>query len=839
MEGSAAVIGEMMLPVLEPTSPAATAPARSLGLAFQLTNFLRDVGEDLDRGRVYMPQEDLDRFGVDITLRRATPEWQAFLAYEIERNRALYAFADTGIALLPPRSARCVGTARVLYSRILDRIEAADYDVFSTRARVPTWRKAATAARILVAGPPKAAPARSWDRGAVSPRPPAEPAAGRAAGKDPQGPTTVNRRRAVRAGEATAPRVQQDGKVWRIRSAAAARQILAERRATTQAGFTAESIPKGYLKHHPILVSDGPLHDQQRSKVGRFFAPKVVAARYSTVMADTADRLLAEATAQPVVRLDDLALLYTVEVTAQAVGLTDSPVPAMAKRLVSFFNQPPFDITKDDLGRTNRDWMRAAWNGLLPVLRFYLFDVRPAIRRRRRRPAGGRDQPPDRRGLHERRHPRRVRHLRHRGHGHHPGVHRHGRVAPAAAPRAADRYLVAQQPERLAILNEIIRLEPVVGHLYRRVQQPLSFDDQGATFTAEPGDLVDLCVRTANADSETVGAEPLDLCPQRPLPSGVDEAVLSFGHGAHRCPGQPLAMMESDVLLHRLLAREVTIASEPTIEWDDLIAGYKLSGFDVWPGLTARSAAAGWWSDRITRTAAWAAAMRSTSSSYVRAGGRGPRASTGEQPVQRAGQPVPGAHRNGPQVVAGLAAVGQQPVGGQEAGGGGPLHQGDRDSRSGSRPRPAPPGGRACPRSAARPTAPGRPAGSRPGRATRRPAPARRSARDRSGAARRSSGSAAPARPARRPARTRAARPPSRRGWPTSAAPPARSVPAARCCRADRTPPCRGTAARSASTEPVQPQPPDRERRRAADGRDPRPVRRVADAGARAAAPGW
>jgi phytoene synthase len=164
MEGSAAVIGEMMLPVLEPTSPEATAPARSLGLAFQLTNFLRDVGEDLDRGRVYMPQEDLDRFGADVTLRRATPEWKAFLAYEIERNRALYAFADTGIALLPPRSARCVGTARVLYSRILDRIEAADYDVFSTRARVPTWRKAATAARILVAGPPKTAAPAQIDR---------------------------------------------------------------------------------------------------------------------------------------------------------------------------------------------------------------------------------------------------------------------------------------------------------------------------------------------------------------------------------------------------------------------------------------------------------------------------------------------------------------------------------------------------------------------------------------------------------------------------------------------------------------------------------------------------
>jgi 15-cis-phytoene synthase len=153
MEGSAAVIGEMMLPVLEPISEAAQPPARSLGLAFQLTNFLRDVGEDLDRGRVYLPQDDLRLFDVDLEHREATGQWRAFLAYEIERNRALYSFADTGIAMLPPRSARCVGTARVLYSQILDQIERNGYDVFSRRARVPTTRKAATAARMMVTGP--------------------------------------------------------------------------------------------------------------------------------------------------------------------------------------------------------------------------------------------------------------------------------------------------------------------------------------------------------------------------------------------------------------------------------------------------------------------------------------------------------------------------------------------------------------------------------------------------------------------------------------------------------------------------------------------------------------
>jgi 15-cis-phytoene synthase len=153
MEGSAAVIGEMMLPVLKPISEDAKAPARSLGLAFQLTNFLRDVSEDLDRGRVYLPQDDLRLFDVDLRRRSVTPEWRAFLAYEIERNRALYSFADTGIAMLPPRSARCVGTARVLYAQILDQIERNGYDVFSRRARVRTLRKAATAARMMVTAP--------------------------------------------------------------------------------------------------------------------------------------------------------------------------------------------------------------------------------------------------------------------------------------------------------------------------------------------------------------------------------------------------------------------------------------------------------------------------------------------------------------------------------------------------------------------------------------------------------------------------------------------------------------------------------------------------------------
>ena len=148
MDGSAAVIGEMMLPILEPVRPEALTHARDLGIAFQLSNFWRDVGEDLERGRVYVPQEDLRRFGADPWARRVTDGWRSCMAFEIERTRRYYASGDLGIAMLPPRSGRCIAGARALYSGILDRIEAVDYDVFSQRVRVPTWRKLAVAARI-------------------------------------------------------------------------------------------------------------------------------------------------------------------------------------------------------------------------------------------------------------------------------------------------------------------------------------------------------------------------------------------------------------------------------------------------------------------------------------------------------------------------------------------------------------------------------------------------------------------------------------------------------------------------------------------------------------------
>jgi phytoene synthase len=162
--GSAAVIGLQMVPVLEPVVPRELADpyAQDLGIAFQLSNFLRDVGEDLRRGRVYLPQEDLRAFGVsrehlehgvvDGPVRR-------LLAFEVARTREIYRTAAQGVRLLHPTSRPCIETALALYGGILDEIEAADYRVLGQRVSVGGTRRA----RVALPGLARAAAARRRD----------------------------------------------------------------------------------------------------------------------------------------------------------------------------------------------------------------------------------------------------------------------------------------------------------------------------------------------------------------------------------------------------------------------------------------------------------------------------------------------------------------------------------------------------------------------------------------------------------------------------------------------------------------------------------------------------
>lgn len=146
--GSAAVIGLQMVPILEPSTPAAADYATDLGVAFQLANFVRDVDEDLDRGRIYLPLTELAEFGVTpqvLRQRVATPAVKAALAAQIARVRELEERSRTGIAALHPATQPCIEAARVLYCGIVDAVEDIDYEVFDRRATVSMRRRLAVA----------------------------------------------------------------------------------------------------------------------------------------------------------------------------------------------------------------------------------------------------------------------------------------------------------------------------------------------------------------------------------------------------------------------------------------------------------------------------------------------------------------------------------------------------------------------------------------------------------------------------------------------------------------------------------------------------------------------
>jgi len=154
--GSAAVVGLMMCRTIGVADERADVHAETLGVAMQLTNFLRDIGEDWRRGRVYLPLEDLERFGFDeeeLGVGVVDERFVELMRFEIGRTRRLYTLADDGMDYIPRGCRFPVIVARELYAAILDRIEAQGYDVFARRAQTSRAEKLWVAARCAARDP--------------------------------------------------------------------------------------------------------------------------------------------------------------------------------------------------------------------------------------------------------------------------------------------------------------------------------------------------------------------------------------------------------------------------------------------------------------------------------------------------------------------------------------------------------------------------------------------------------------------------------------------------------------------------------------------------------------
>ncbi len=397
--------------------------------------------------------------------------------------------------------------------------------------------------------------------------------------------TALSHKKSVRPrSEGKAP-VEQDSRgIWHVRGFEEARVVLRSS-ATQQAGFKAELVTAGSaLTNRPILYQEGKVHQEQRTKTARFFTPKTVSAQYRQLMERVANRLVAYARRQPQVDLTKLSLTMAVQVASQVVGLTNSRRRGLDRRLDAFFEETTVSRHRGVLGRVMQ------LINMRRLLSFYWIDVRPAIQARRVTPQDDV-----------------ISHLLAQNYNDREiltecvtyaaaGMATTREFISMAAwhlldhPDLQARYLTATEEDRVAILHEMLRLEPVVGHLYRRATGDITLKRDGAEVVIPAGALIDLHLETANVDERVVGEAPTALCPMRPLRGErIGGMLMSFGDGAHRCPGAYLAIQETDIFLQRLLAiPNLHIVRPPTLTWNELTAGYELRrfvlGHDAAPG---------------------------------------------------------------------------------------------------------------------------------------------------------------------------------------------------------------------------------------------------------------
>lgn len=382
-------------------------------------------------------------------------------------------------------------------------------------------------------------------------------------------------RRTGRAGDVHAPTHEWvgEGSLRRlvIRSHDLARELLRLPEGTEQAGFNADQLRATSLFRHPMLYTEGAEHREQRRLAARYFAPRTVTTRHRAVITELADEVVSDLEASGGGRLDLPAFHLAVRVVNEIVGLTESDQAHMATILEGFFVVPP----PTDAPRWRQ--VRHIIANQRTTLRFWWGHVRPAVRARRRHPTDDVISALVAKGLRDR--DILIECVTYAA----AGMVTTRQLMTAAAwhlldrPALRERYLAGDSEDRARIVAEVLRLEPVAGTLIRRATTDLTIGSGGAAIVIPAGSLIEIEVRMANADPSAVGDAPLALRPDRCPVQGVERTGLAFGSGHHSCPGEWLALEETDLFLQRLLRTQWEVVAEPRVVYNDLVQGYDLA----------------------------------------------------------------------------------------------------------------------------------------------------------------------------------------------------------------------------------------------------------------------
>jgi cytochrome P450 len=308
-----------------------------------------------------------------------------------------------------------------------------------------------------------------------------------------------------------------------------------------------------------IFVLHGEAHKRRRGAIIGFFTPKAIATRHMPIIAEAADRLIEEFRGKGRARLDQLVFRLTVAVTAEIVGLTETDRDALSRRVERFGSAPVL------AGRGGPWRLLAGVLARASALHIYLRDVKPAIAARRRQ----RRDDVISRLLDEGRSDQEI--LAESLTFGLAGMTTTREFLVAAAWHLLDnaalreRFLAEQDDGKMAILMEILRLEPVAGMIYRSASTDVAGGEAGAI---PAGSTLSLSIRAANLDEAEVGPEPARLDPDRAKKLRVNGAYMSFGDGAHFCPGWQVALVQSRVFLDRLLrVPGIRLVQPPKITW--------------------------------------------------------------------------------------------------------------------------------------------------------------------------------------------------------------------------------------------------------------------------------
>jgi cytochrome P450 len=299
------------------------------------------------------------------------------------------------------------------------------------------------------------------------------------------------------------------------------------------------------------------------------------------MMEQYADQMIADLYDRRRLELSELTMKLAVRVAAQIVGLTNSLLPNMARRINAFINT---DFSKAGGKLTPRTVFDHLLNQI-KMFKFLYLDVKPAIRARKK--AGQEDI---------------ISHLVSQNYSDleiliecitygAAGMVTTREFIVAATwhflenPHLRKTYLESNEGQRQQILEEILRLEPVVGRLHRRATVDINLETSDNPVTIPEGDLISLHIYDINADEDVVGDSPHTICPFRPLQQRAQPPVMAFGDGHHRCPGAFVAIQETDIFLNKLLrVPDLQLVSSPTVFYNDTIKGYEIRNFTITVG---------------------------------------------------------------------------------------------------------------------------------------------------------------------------------------------------------------------------------------------------------------